>query len=51
MTAETLSQACFLIQFLGSHAVTSTCEDLSIDVSITTIGLILTNLLWFLFSV
>ena len=28
----------------------STCEDLSIDVSITNVGLILTKLWWFLFS-
>ena len=35
---------------LGSHIVASTREDLSIDVSFTTVGLILTKLWSFLFS-
>ena len=35
------------IKFLGLHAVASTCEDLSIDVLITNVGLILTKLRWF----
>ena len=34
---------------MGFHAVASTCEDLSIHVSFTTVELILTKLLWFLF--
>ena len=38
------------IKFLGFHAVASTCEDLSIDVSITNVGLIFTKSGWFLFS-
>ena len=38
------------IKFLTSHAIASTREDLSIDVSITNVGLILTKLWWFLFS-
>ena len=35
------------IKFLGLHAVASTCKDLSIDVLITNVGLILTKLRWF----
>ena len=38
------------VTFLGFHVVASTCEDLSIDVSITNVELILTKLWWFLFS-
>ena len=37
-------------KFSGFHFVASTREDLSIDVSITNVGLILTKLWWFLFS-
>ena len=33
--------------FLGFHAVVATREDLSIDISITNVGLILTKLWWF----
>ena len=33
--------------FFGSHGVVATREDLSIDVSITNVGLILTKLRWF----
>ena len=35
------------ITFLGLHAVVATCEDLTIDVSMTTVGLILMKLRWF----
>ena len=35
------------IKFFGSHVVVATREDLSIDVSITYVGLILTKLRWF----
>ena len=35
------------IKFLGFHVVVATREDLSIDVSITDVGLILTKLRWF----
>ena len=38
------------IKFLGFHGVGSTRKDLSIDVSITNVGLILTKPGWFLFS-
>ena len=36
-------------KFSCFHAVVPTCEDLSIDVSITNVRLILTKLWWFLF--
>ena len=46
MTAETLVFFFNKIKFLASHDK-STREDLSIDVSITNVGLILTKLRWF----
>ena len=38
------------IQFLASHNIVATREDLSFDVSITNVGLILSKLGWYLFS-
>ena len=40
----------FFFFFLSFHGVATTREDLSIDVSIANVGLILTKLRWFLFS-
>ena len=39
------------IKFFGSHVVVATCEDLSVDVSITYVGLILTKTGRFFFLV
>ena len=40
----------FFEKKLGFHAVVPTHEDLSIEVSITAVGLALTKLGWFLFT-
>ena len=51
MTAETQSKH-LKVNFLGFHAVVLVkTEDLSIDVSITNVGLILTKLRWFHYMV